>query len=145
MTPSGSRTDRNRPTCAWTARSRRSSISPGSAGRPCSVPRRSGRRSRRRCGPPTAPPATGAPGEGAVGDESAWEALRIEQGVPRFRHDFDESTYPQEASLEKRAVSFDKGCYLGQEVVCMLELRGQVKRKLVPVTLSASIPKGTPV
>src|SRR6185503_17282110 len=40
--------------------------------------------------------------------------------------------YPQEASLEKRAVSFEKGCYLGQEVVCMLEMRGHVKRKLVP-------------
>lgn len=82
---------------------------------------------------------------GCIGDDAAWEALRVEQGVPRFGRDFDDSTYPQEASLEKRAVSFDKGCYLGQEVVCMLELRGQVKRKLVPVTLSAPAPTGTPV
>jgi len=71
------------------------------------------------------------PAGGVVGDEAGWEALRLERGVPRFGVDFDEKTYPQEASLEKRAVSFDKGCYLGQEVVCMLELRGHVKRKLV--------------
>jgi folate-binding protein YgfZ len=82
---------------------------------------------------------------GSVGDDAAWEALRIEQGIPRFGRDFDDSTYPQEASLEKRAVSFDKGCYLGQEVVCMLELRGHVKRKLVGVTLSAAAPAGASI
>jgi tRNA-modifying protein YgfZ len=68
---------------------------------------------------------------GLVGDGAGWEALRLECGVARFGVDFDEKTYPQEASLEKAAVSFDKGCYLGQEVVCMLEMRGHVKRKLV--------------
>jgi folate-binding protein YgfZ len=72
---------------------------------------------------------------GVVGDASGWDALRIERGVPAFGVDFDDKTYPQEASLEKRAVSFDKGCYLGQEVVCMLELRGHVKRKLVPFAM----------
>jgi folate-binding protein YgfZ len=74
---------------------------------------------------------------GVVGDAGGWEALRLERAVPRFGADFDDKTYPQEASLEKIAVSFDKGCYLGQEVVCMLELRGHVKRKLVPVALDA--------
>jgi folate-binding protein YgfZ len=77
---------------------------------------------------------------GVVGDAGGWEALRLERAVPRFGADFDEKTYPQEASLEKTAVSFDKGCYLGQEVVCMLELRGHVKRKLVPVIIDASVP-----
>jgi folate-binding protein YgfZ len=77
---------------------------------------------------------------GAIGDEAGWEALRLERGVPRFGVDFDDKTYPQEASLEKTAVRFDKGCYLGQEVVCMLELRGHVKRKLVPLVLDASRP-----
>jgi hypothetical protein len=72
---------------------------------------------------------------GLVGNASGWDALRHERGVPAFGVDFDEKTYPQEASLEKRAVSFDKGCYLGQEVVCMLELRGHVKRKLVPFVM----------
>jgi folate-binding protein YgfZ len=85
---------------------------------------------------------------GVVGDAAAWEALRIERGVPAFGVDFDEKTYPQEASLEKRAVSFEKGCYLGQEVVCMLELRGHVKRKLVPFVMddgAAHVSAGAPV
>jgi hypothetical protein len=80
---------------------------------------------------------------GAMGDDEAWEQLRIERGVPRFGRDFDDQTYPQEAALEKIAVSFDKGCYLGQEVVCMLELRGHVKRKLVRVALSVRVAVGT--
>jgi folate-binding protein YgfZ len=71
----------------------------------------------------------GAPG--SFGDENAWDALRLEQAVPRYGVDFDGSTYPQEAGLEKTAVSFAKGCYLGQEVVCMLEMRGKVNRRLV--------------
>jgi folate-binding protein YgfZ len=75
---------------------------------------------------------------GSMGDEAGWEALRLERGVPRFGVDFDEKTYPQEASLEKTAVSFKKGCYLGQEVVCMLEMRGHVKRKLVSIVLDGA-------
>lgn len=73
---------------------------------------------------------------GAVmGDDAGWEALRIERGLPRFGVEVDTTMYPQEASLEKLAVSFDKGCYLGQEVVYMLENRGHVKKKLVPLDL----------
>ena len=85
--------------------------------------------------------------DGVVGDAAGWEALRLERGVPRFGVDFDDKTYPQEASLEKTAVSFHKGCYLGQEVVCMLEMRGHVKRKLVPVVLDGeALPlRGAPV
>jgi len=75
---------------------------------------------------------------GRMGDDGGWEALRLERGVPRFGVDFDEKMYPQEASLEKVAVSFDKGCYLGQEVVCMLQMRGHVKRKLAAVVLEAT-------
>jgi tRNA-modifying protein YgfZ len=83
---------------------------------------------------------------GVVGDDEGWEALRLERGVPRFGIDFDEKTYPQEASLEKTAVSFDKGCYLGQEVVCMLEMRGHVKRKLVSLVFDGAAPtKGAAV
>jgi hypothetical protein len=84
---------------------------------------------------------------GVIGDEHGWDALRLERGVPAFGVDFDEKTYPQEASLEKRAVSFEKGCYLGQEVVCMLEMRGHVKRKLVPFVADdgAALAAGAPV
>lgn len=83
--------------------------------------------------------------EGEVGDHDGWEALRLERGIPAFGVDFDDKTYPQEASLEKRAVSFDKGCYLGQEVVCMLELRGHVKRKLVPFVADARVERGAAI
>ena len=62
-----------------------------------------------------------------------FEALRIERFVPRLGLDFDDGFYPQEAALAGHAVSFAKGCYLGQEVVYMLENRGHVKRKLVPL------------
>lgn len=81
------------------------------------------------------------------GDEAGWEALRIERGIPRFGTDFDASLYPQEAGLERVAVSFSKGCYLGQEVVYMLENRGQVKRRLAVFVLdSPDVPaRGTAV
>lgn len=82
---------------------------------------------------------------GVFGDGAGWEAVRLERSVPAFGADFDGSTYPQEASLERRAVSFDKGCYLGQEVVCMLEMRGHVKRKLVPIEVDGVTTAGTPV
>ena len=84
---------------------------------------------------------------GSVGDDVGWEALRIERAVAEFGVDFDDKTYPQEAGLEKVAVSFEKGCYLGQEVVCMLEMRGHVKRRLVAlVTDAPEAPlKGAPV
>jgi folate-binding protein YgfZ len=60
--------------------------------------------------------------------------------LPRFGVDFGEKNYPQEASLEKIAVSFSKGCYLGQEVVCRLEMRGHVIKKIVPVGLTTGDP-----
>lgn len=64
-----------------------------------------------------------------VGLEVA-EAHRIAAGVPRQGHDLDESTIPQEAGLDIDAVSFDKGCFLGQELVCRIDSRGRVNRFL---------------
>lgn len=78
--------------------------------------------------------------DGILGDDAASEALRIERGVPRFGIEVDTTLYPHEASLEKLAVSFDKGCYLGQEVVYMLENRGHVKHKLVPLDIDGDTP-----
>lgn len=75
-----------------------------------------------------------------LGDASTFDALRIERGLPRFGAEFDATFYPQEANLEKLAVSFDKGCYLGQEVVYMLENRGHVKKKLVPLDIEGDAP-----
>jgi tRNA-modifying protein YgfZ len=79
------------------------------------------------------------------GDSAEAEAIRVGRGLPRFRVDYDESHYAQEALLEKTHVAFDKGCYLGQEVVCMLELRGHVKRKLALVCLEETLAPGAEV
>lgn len=61
------------------------------------------------------------------------EAIRIEAGIPRFHRDMDEETIPLEAGIESRAVSFTKGCYVGQEVIVRVLHRGhgRVARKLV--------------
>ena len=60
----------------------------------------------------------------------AFDAWRIEQGIPVQPADIDESTIPQEAFLELDAVSFTKGCFLGQELVCRIDSRGHVNRFL---------------
>jgi folate-binding protein YgfZ len=58
------------------------------------------------------------------------ETLRIEQGLPRFGIDFDSSNLPAEAGVVERAVSFSKGCYIGQEPVVRLAHRGHANREL---------------
>ena len=66
----------------------------------------------------------------SVVDPVAFEAWRIEQGIPVQPVDVDETTIPQEAFLEQDAVSFTKGCFLGQELVCRIDTRGHVNRFL---------------
>lgn len=68
-------------------------------------------------------------------DDAQMRALRTEAGRATWGVDFDGQSYIQEAGLEKRAVSFSKGCYVGQEVVCMLQMRGHVHRKLARLAL----------
>jgi tRNA-modifying protein YgfZ len=63
-------------------------------------------------------------------DGETREMLRIEQGLPRFGVDFDGSTLPAEAGVVERAVSFTKGCYIGQEPVVRLAHRGHANREL---------------
>jgi len=71
----------------------------------------------------------------ALADAESWGKLHVEIGLPRWGEDFSDENYPQEASLEHLAVSFQKGCYLGQEAVFMLQMRGHVKKKLVPLRI----------
>jgi folate-binding protein YgfZ len=61
---------------------------------------------------------------------TAFEAARVRAGVPRQGLDIDEKTIPQEAFLELDAVSFTKGCFLGQELVCRIDSRGHVNKLL---------------
>jgi tRNA-modifying protein YgfZ len=67
----------------------------------------------------------------------AYDALRVEAGIPRQGFDVDEKTIPQEAFLERDAVSFTKGCFLGQELVCRIDTRGRVNRYLRRLTAIA--------
>jgi folate-binding protein YgfZ len=75
-----------------------------------------------------------------------WTRLRLERGLPELGVDFDTQARPHEAALERRAVSWTKGCYLGQEVVCMQDMRGKVKRSLrvLEVAAPADAELGTP-
>lgn len=76
-------------------------------------------------------------------EESVVEALRVEHGRPRYGVDLDETTIPQEAGLNERAVSFTKGCYVGQETVARLFYKGKPNRHLRGLRLSAPVPPGT--
>ena len=74
--------------------------------------------------------------------EDVVECLRIERGRPRFGIDLDETVIPQEADLNERAVSFTKGCYVGQETVARLYYRGKPNRHLRGLRLTAPATTG---
>jgi tRNA-modifying protein YgfZ len=75
--------------------------------------------------------------------EAAAEVLRVEAGRPRYGVDLDDSVIPQEAGLNERAVSFTKGCYVGQETVARLYYKGKPNRHLRGLHLSEPVGAGT--
>ena len=77
-----------------------------------------------------------------AGDEDAADCLRIEAGRPRLGLDMGASTIPQEAGLNERAVSFTKGCYVGQETVARLHYKGKPNRHLRGLKLSVPASHG---
>jgi folate-binding protein YgfZ len=79
--------------------------------------------------------------------ELAMTAARVEAGEPVMDRDVDESTIPQETGLVPDAVSFTKGCYLGQELVARIDTRGRVNRHLrgLAVTRNVLPPEGASV
>ena len=85
---------------------------------------------------------------GAVAVEpAAAEAVRVESGRPLFPIDMDHDTIPLEAGIADRAISFDKGCYVGQEVIVRILHRGQgrVARRLAGLTFERSAAPATPL
>ena len=79
-------------------------------------------------------------GVGLCGAE-AWEAVRIESGIPMMGSELDERVIPEEAGLVERCVSFTKGCYTGQELVARLDSRGSnVAHRLRGLVVTGSIP-----
>lgn len=75
--------------------------------------------------------------------EEVAETLRVERGRPRYGVDLDDATIPQEAGLNERAVSFTKGCYVGQETVARLFYKGKPNRHLRGLRLSEPVAPGT--
>jgi folate-binding protein YgfZ len=74
-----------------------------------------------------------------LGGDEVREARRLEASLPRFGIDMDESHLPLEAGLDE-AISFQKGCYIGQEYVVRLAHRGHVNRKLTGLKVAANDP-----
>jgi folate-binding protein YgfZ len=64
------------------------------------------------------------------------EVLRIEARMPKWGVDMDENTIPNEAGLEARAISYDKGCYIGQETIARIKTYGHVNRRLVQMAVT---------
>jgi tRNA-modifying protein YgfZ len=77
--------------------------------------------------------------------EAAAEIVRVESGRPRFGKEMTERTIPQEAGINDRAVSFSKGCYIGQETVARLHYRGKPNRQLRGLKLAAPARDSDPV
>jgi tRNA-modifying protein YgfZ len=73
-------------------------------------------------------------------DPTTADVLRVEAGVPLFGRDMDGETIPLEAGIEERAISFTKGCYVGQEVIIRVLHRGhgRVAKRLVGLVLDSA-------
>jgi folate-binding protein YgfZ len=82
-------------------------------------------------------PATSAalelPDEVQILTAEDWETLRILRGIPRWPREIHGEAFPQEAGLESRAMSFTKGCYIGQEILSRIKLSGKMPRRLVRI------------
>ncbi|MDP7205983.1 MAG: glycine cleavage T C-terminal barrel domain-containing protein, partial [Pirellulaceae bacterium] len=68
-------------------------------------------------------------------DTNVVEMLRVEAGIPRYGVDLDDQNLPQEVNRDTQAISFTKGCYLGQETVARIDALGHVNRLLTGLTL----------
>ena len=84
--------------------------------------------------------------DGRLSGWNASEIVRVESGIPRFGIDMDETNLPLEAGIESRAISFNKGCYIGQEVISRIRTYSEVQKSLrglrLPGDLAALPQKG---
>lgn len=77
--------------------------------------------------------------------EDAAEIVRVESGRPRFGREMGTETIPQEAGINERAVSFTKGCYIGQETVARLHYKGKPNRHLRGLRPAGKVAAGDPI
>jgi tRNA-modifying protein YgfZ len=66
----------------------------------------------------------------ALCDSDAAEVMRVEQGIPSWGHELTNDIIPIEANLEQRAIDYQKGCYIGQEVISRIKMSGQTNKRL---------------
>src|SRR5258708_33906326 len=63
-------------------------------------------------------------------DEREWEVLRVENGIPRWGRELTPEIIPPEANLQARAIDYEKGCYIGQEGISRMNMRGHSRQQL---------------
>ena len=78
-------------------------------------------------------------------DESEWEVLRIENGIPRWGCELTREIIPPEANLAARAIDYEKGCYIGQEVISRMKMSGQSRQRLCGLTSETALVPGMEV
>jgi folate-binding protein YgfZ len=93
-------------------------------------------------------PSIDVPSTARLCDDEAWDALRIEHGMPVMGAELDELTIPAEAGINDRTISFTKGCYTGQELVARIDARGgNVPRHMRGIVFEGEehVPRGTEI
>ena len=73
-------------------------------------------------------------------DSAAAEVMRIEQGIPRWGRELTEDIIPIEANLEQRTIDYEKGCYIGQEVISRMKMSGQTNKRLCGLISLDNVP-----
>ena len=73
-------------------------------------------------------------------DSDAAEVMRIEQGIPRWGRELTAEIIPIEANLEQRTIDYQKGCYIGQEVISRMKMSGQTNKRLCGLISVDDIP-----
>jgi len=73
-------------------------------------------------------------------DSDAAEVMRIEQGIPRWGRELTSEIIPIEANLEQRTIDYQKGCYIGQEVISRIKMSGQTNKRLCGLISVDDIP-----
>ena len=76
-------------------------------------------------------------------DAASAEVFRVEEGIPRWGRELTEEIIPIEANLEGRAIDYEKGCYIGQEVISRIKMSGQTNKRLCGLVSLREAPLST--
>lgn len=76
-------------------------------------------------------------------DKNEWERLRIENGIPRWGCELTPDVIPPEANLAQRTIDYEKGCYIGQEVISRMKMSSQLRQQLCGLVSERALTAGT--